>query len=141
MLTACTASKQLRTHRSALDRLTYGDVSPQEKFDGFATVLATVLDEATNFGSPVRTARYLQRFSHQNQAEITLLTDQLETHLNSLTQAQKIAFVGRAMTQPYGRQLLNLVPKVTKLIEAGDYKLGPLERTLGLFALKQTLKR
>ncbi|MFK7923029.1 MAG: hypothetical protein AB8H47_13785 [Bacteroidia bacterium] len=141
LMSGCTAGKQLRVHRTELDRLANVEVDPQKKFDGFATVIATALDEATNFESPVRTVRYLQRFSKQNQDEIVLLTDQLEEYMQSLNSAKRMAMVGRALTKPYGRKLARLIPKVTKLMENGDYKLGSLERTLGLFALKQVIKR
>ncbi|MEM6348338.1 MAG: hypothetical protein AAF927_30940 [Bacteroidota bacterium] len=141
LLSSCTASKQLRAHRTELDRLANVETDSQKKFDGFATVVATALDEATNFESPIRTVRYLQRFTKKNQDEIVLLTDQLEEYLKSLNSAQRMALVGRSLTKPYGRKLARLIPKINKMVENGDFELGPLERTLGLFALKQAVKR
>jgi hypothetical protein len=139
-LLACTVSKQLKVHRTELNRLAYDDLPPEEKFDGLATVVATALDEATNLESPVRTFRYLQRFSKQNGPELEVLTNELEPYVNNMNMAQKVAFVSRALTRPYGQQLVRLVPKVTKLMQSGDYKLGKLERTLALFALKRSAR-
>lgn len=140
MLSACTVSKQLRAHRTELDRLANVESDPQQKFDGLAMVIATTLDEATEFESPIRTWRYLQRFSKQNEDELVLLTSQLEEYVQSLNAAQRVAMVSRALTQPYGRKLARLIPKVNKMLQSGEYELGPLQRTLGLFALKRAVR-
>ncbi len=137
---ACTVSKQLKSHRNEMSRLANESLPPRDKFDGLATEIAMVLNEATDLRGPVQTFRYLQRFSKQNGPALESLTNELEPYINNMNTAEKVAFVTRAMTRPYGQQLVRLIPKVNNLLASGDYKLGPLERTLGLFALKRGTK-
>lgn len=140
LLNGCIPTKQLRFHKVSMHNLVYAPISPSEKFDGFAKVMADVLDEATSLNSPVKTYRYLNKFTKQNDEELTKLLTDLEPWQSKMTLRQKANFAKNAVTKPYGRKLVRLVPKVTKMMANGDYKLGKLESALLLFKLKRVLK-
>ena len=139
-LTACTVSKQLKAHRSELDMLATSQMDPKVKFDRFATVIANMLDEATDLESPIRSVRYVQRFAKQNGPEIEMITQELDGEIKRMNTARKVAFAGRAMTRPYGQKLARLIPKINRIAEAGGYDLGPIQEAFALFALKQVVK-
>lgn len=136
----CLPTKQLRFHRLSLQNLVAAPISSAEKFDSFAQVMADVLDEATSLNSPVKTYRYLNKFSKQNDRELDLLLKDLEPWQANMSLGQKAKFAKNSLTKPYGRKLVRLIPKVTKMMANGDYKLGKLESALLLFKLKKVLK-
>jgi len=123
-----------------MQNLVMGPISPAEKFDAFAQIMADVLDEATNLNSPVKTFRYLNKFTKQNEDELDKLLAELEPWQANMSLAQKANFAKNAVVKPYGRKLVRLVPKVAKMMAEGDYKIGKLERVLLLFKLRQVLK-
>ena len=142
ILLSCQMSQQLKTHRKELDRLAYGDnISMLDKFDGLADVLATALDESLTYDSPLKTYKYVNKFTVQNQAAIKILTEEINEWQNNMTQAEKIKFTARAMTKPYSRKLIRVVPKVQQSLEDGGYNLGPLEKVIVLFKVKQMIKK
>lgn len=139
-LNACLPTKQLKVHKQAIRSLISSPLSSADKFDAFAQVTADVLDEATSLNSPVKTYRYLNKFSNQNDREIGILLKELEPWQADMSLRQKANFAKNAITKPYGRKLVRLVPKVTKMMAQGDYKLGKMEKVLLLFKLRKVLK-
>ena len=138
----CQISQQLSTHRKELDRLAYGEnVSKLDKFDGLATILATALDESTSLTSPLKTYKYVTKFSTQNEAALKSLVAELEPWQANMNQAEKIQFTARSLAKPYSRKLIRVVPKVQKMVSEEGYSLGPLEKVLILFKLKKMLKK
>lgn len=139
-LSGCATSAQLKVHRLELQRLAYGGVSNIDKFDGLASVLVTVLDESTDFSSPFKTYRYISKFVDQNDDAIKVIVSDLESWQNNMSQTDRIQFTARAVTKPYSRKLMTLVPKVQKIVEEGGYSLGPLEKALIMFKLKSMIR-
>jgi hypothetical protein len=115
-------------------------MDPKEKFDGLGHEIASLLDEGTNLSSPVKTLRYLKRFSDQNEKELNVLFDELNAWQQGMKMGEKIAFGASVLTKSYSRKLLFLVPKVSKMIEQNDYKIGKLEETLLLYSLKKKMR-
>lgn len=140
IFSGCQTSQQLKTHRNAMHDLAYGGASNIDKFDGMATIIASVLDESTSLSSPYKTYKYIMKFVDQNQTEIVSITSELETWQANMDQAERLKFTARTVAKPYSRKLLTLVPKVTKMVEEGGYNLGPLEKALLLFKLKNMVK-
>ncbi|MDX2248799.1 MAG: hypothetical protein SF052_18575 [Bacteroidia bacterium] len=140
IFSGCQTSQQLKVHRNTIQELAHGGTSNMDKFDGLATTIITVLDEATNLSSPYKTYKYIMKFVDQNQTEIVAITTDLESWQANMGQDEKIKFTARSLTKPYSRKMITLVPKVQKMLEEGGYDLGPLEKTLLLFKLKNMVK-
>lgn len=141
LMSGCQLSKQLQAHRSELDRLAYSEMGNREKFDGLAEVLVTALEEAAALSSNIRTVRYVQKFSNQNDASLRKLSNDLDGWIQGMNSRQRLAFATRALSQPYSRKLIRLVPNISKKAAEGGYNLGALERAFLLFKLKQMVKR
>lgn len=139
-LSACQTTRQLRYHRSELDRLAFQNLGPVEKFDGLANTLVTVLEEATDRPSPYKTFRYLEKFSQQNEPALLRLATDLDQWQGNMNSGERIKFTARVSTKAYARRLVFLIPKVTKMMQDGDYKLRTLEKVLILFRLKKMLR-
>jgi hypothetical protein len=140
-LSSCANYRQLQAHRSELQRLAQSNLDPQEKFDGLAEVLATVLEESTDLSSPVKSYRYVQKFTNQNQRALDQLSSELLAWQADMNGPQKLAFTTRALSQGYSRRLIRVIPKLERTISENDYKLSGLEKTLLLFKLKRVFKR
>lgn len=139
-LSGCQTTKWLKSHRSEMQRLAYSDMDTKEKFDGLGNELAAVLDEGTNLSSPIKTLRYLKRFSDQNESELTSLINEIDGWQQGMKMGEKIAFGSSLLTKSYARKLVFLVPKVSKMVEQNDYKIGKLEQMLLLFSLKKKIR-
>ncbi|MCB0851573.1 MAG: hypothetical protein KDD63_05105 [Bacteroidetes bacterium] len=134
-------SQQLKTHRKELDRLAYSEnISMLDKFDGLADVMANALDESLAYDSPLKTYKYVNKFTIQNQDAIKLLTEEINEWQNNMSQSEKIKFTARSLTKPYSRKLIRVVPKVQQTLSEGGYSLGPLEKVIVLFKIKQMIK-
>ena len=140
LFSSCRMSKQLSVHRSAMQALANSNLSPEHKFDALAETLSTVLGESLSLRSPVSTYRYLSKFSSQNDRELTIIIDELDTWQEQMTIGQKLKLAAQMAGKPYARKLLLQIPKVSNRMAEGDYKLGKLERALVLFKLKQLIK-
>jgi len=140
LLSGCTMSRMLSTHRSNIKSLTSNSLSEKAKFDGLANELADVLDQALTFERPSQKIKYLRKFSQQNSSDLQLLLGELNPWIQGMSQPQQLAFAGRALLQPYGRKLTQLVPKVQKLAEEENADLGTLEKLLILYQLKKLKK-
>ncbi|MEL6252865.1 MAG: hypothetical protein AAFR87_12705 [Bacteroidota bacterium] len=140
LFTSCTTSKQLKMHKQSLRSIVSSPMSAEDKFDAFAQITADVLDEATSLNSPVKTYRYLNKFSKHNDRELGILLKELEPWQANMSFKQKANFAKKAVTKPYGRKLVRLVPKVTKMMAKGEYKIGKMEQVLLLFKLRKVLK-
>jgi DNA-directed RNA polymerase subunit F len=140
LLSSCQISQQLKTHRKELERLAYGEnVSMLDKFDGMATVIATALDESLSMNSPLKTYKYVNKFTAQNEESIKKLTEEINEWQGNMSQAERVKFTARSLTKPYSRKLIRVVPKVEQTLSEGDYKLGPLEKAIVLFKLKKMI--
>ncbi|MEL6674749.1 MAG: hypothetical protein AAFR61_21255 [Bacteroidota bacterium] len=132
--------KQLKVHRSNMDFLAQSAMKPAEKFDRLAEIMATVLDEALQQPSPVKTYRFLDKFSKQNEASLDMVVAELTTWQKNLNAAQKFRILGQATQKPYAKKLLRTVPQTLQMMEDGEYKLGKLEKALVMFKLRQMFK-
>ena len=140
LLSSCRMSKQLSVHRSAMQALVSSNLSPEHKFDALAETLSTVLDESLSLRSPVSTYRYLNKFTNQNDRELTIIIDELDAWQEEMSIGQKLKLAAKMAGKPYARKLLIQIPKVSNRMAECDYKLGKLERALVLFKLKQMMK-
>lgn len=136
-LSGCATMKQLSVHKNALERLAYGDMPPQEKFDGLANTLVSVMDESLRIINPTKTYNYLDKFSNQNEAALNKLVSDLDTWRGEMNGPQKVAFGARTATKPYTRRLLNLGGKLKKRIGSKFTQLALLVQVSNLLKIKQ----
>ena len=129
--------RQLSVHKNALDRLAYGDMPPQEKFDGLANTLVSVIDESLRIVNPTKTYNYLDKFSKQNEDSLNKLIADLDTWRGEMNGPQKIAFGARTATKPYTRRLLNLGSKLKKRVGSRYTQLALLIKVSNLLKIKQ----
>ncbi|RMG27804.1 MAG: hypothetical protein D6730_06420 [Bacteroidetes bacterium] len=135
-LSSCTSMRQLSAHQQALQRLAYGDMPPQEKFDGLAITLVGVIDESLRIINPEKTYRYLQKFSQQNEQELNLLYEELNAWREGMSGPQKVAFGARTLSKPYTRRLMNLNGKLQKRIGSRYTQLTLLAKVAGVLKVK-----
>ncbi|WNJ21433.1 hypothetical protein [Pontibacter sp. G13] len=133
----CATSSMLRGHKSVMQNLAYGDLSAQEKFDGLAEELVNVLDEAFAMSGPVKSYKYVNKFSYQNEQEINKLTAELQGWIDDMSAADRVKLIARSASKPYSRKLMIQVPKIQKAVAENNYKLGPIEKAFLLYKLKR----
>ena len=141
LVSSCQMSRQLQVHKTELQRLAFEEMEYREKFDGLAEVLVTALEEAAARPGPLGTVRYVQKFSRQNQRSLNRLGSDLNTWIQEMKPAQRVAFVTRALGKPYSRKLIVLVPRIQQKAKEGGYQLGALERVFVLYKLKQLTRK
>ena len=140
-LAGCQVSALLRTQHSEMKRLAYSDLRPAEQFDGLAELIVDVLQSALDQPTPNKSLRYLQKFSQQNRQELELITDQLQTWMKDQPAPVRALFLTRALTQPYARDLVDLVPRTQQLIRERQGTVGSLQKALLLFRLREMIKQ
>jgi hypothetical protein len=139
-LSGCSSSKWLANHRAEIQRLAGPEVPPQEKFDGLAASIVGVLDEALRFGSVKKNVQHVQKFSRQNEADIEKIIADIDTWQQGMTTGDKIKFGAHALTQPYTRELVQLVPKYKRKVDRKINQLILLNKVLGVFKVGNLIK-
>lgn len=139
-LSGCSSTKWLANHRAEIQRLAGNEVPPQEKFDGLATAMVGVLDEALRFGSVKKNVQHVQKFSRQNEADIEKIIADIDAWQQGMTTGQKLKFGAHALTQPYSRQLVQLVPKYKRKVDRKINQLVLLNKVLGVFKVGNLIK-
>lgn len=137
LLSSCTASRQLSNHKTTLQGLAYGDMPLQEKFDGLANTMTTVIDESLRIVNPTKTYNYLDKFSQQNETALNSLYDELNTWREGMRRPQKVAFSARTLSKPYTRRLPNLAGKLKKRIGSRFTQLSLLIQISKLLKVKK----
>ncbi|MCI4669286.1 MAG: hypothetical protein MRZ79_14220 [Bacteroidia bacterium] len=141
ILTSCEMSKILKENRTEMDRLAYGRLSKQEKFDGLANVVVDVLETSLEFDSPLKTHKYLQKFSKQNETELQSLSGELGPWIKGMKFTDKVKFTKSTLSNPYSKRLTQVVPKVQRMAKENDFELGTLEKALLLYRLRGMVKK
>lgn len=140
LLSSCNSTQWLANHRAEIQRLTGDNVSGQEKFDGLATVMAGVLDEALRFGSVKRSVQHVQKFSRQNEKDIEKLIAEIDVWQQGLTTGQKLKSGAHVLVQPYSRHLVQLVPRYKRKVDRKINQLVLLNKVLGVFKVGNLIK-
>ncbi|MEM7654549.1 MAG: hypothetical protein AAF399_00360 [Bacteroidota bacterium] len=140
LLSSCQMSRQLSVHQTNLKRLVNSNLSEQQKFDGLAEELVMVLEGAAGQASPLKTAKYLRKFSAQNKASLNVLYDDLDNWIKGMKPGRKIAFAAGTLSQPYARKLVQLIPEVEQRVKNGGYRMGTMEKILLLYRLRKMVK-
>lgn len=141
MLSGCQMAALLRDHRSEMDRLAYGNLRPVEQFDGLAELLVEVMEQALAQPTPNKSLRYLQKFSQQNRRELEITVNSLQTWLQEQPKPAQALFLTRAITKPYARELVDLVPRTQQLIRERKGTVGSLQKALLLFRLREMIRQ
>ena len=140
LLQGCTMSKLLKQNRTEMERLAYEDLSKKEKFDGLAEVLVEVMESSLTFENPLKTFRYLEKFTKQNSDELKSLSGELKPWIDDMGRGEKISFTTRALARPYSRRMVKLVPRIQRMAKENEFELGPLQKAMLVYRLKGLIK-
>lgn len=140
VLSSCNATKWLADHRAEIHRLAGDDVPPQEKFDGLATTTVAVLEEAIRFGSVKKNVQYVQKFTKQNERDIEKIISDIEAWQAGMNTGQKIRFGAHAITQPYAKDLIDVVPRYKRKVDRKINQMIFLTKILGVFKVGNLIK-
>lgn len=116
VLSGCANLKQLRLHKERIDALAYGNLSPQEKFDGLGEELVILLDVSLSRPSAIGTYKHVDKFTRQNEAALEKLVADLGAWQADMSGPQKVAFGTRVATKSYTRRFITLMPKFKKKV-------------------------
>lgn len=139
-LNGCQMTRLLRENHSEMKRLAYEDLPKEEKFDGLAEELVEVLETSLTYSSPLKSYKYLNKFTQQNEAELNALSKELGPWIKQMKLIEKIKFTKSVMKSPYSKRMTQVVPKVQKMARENGYKLGTLEKILLIYKVKGLLK-
>lgn len=140
MLSSCATSRQLSDHRREMNRIAYSDANNKQRFDDFMMLTTTVLTEANQRPSTLKTLRYVEKFSKQNEAAIVKTTNELTAWISEMSLAEGVAFGSRLISKPYARQLLRLVPEIEQKAQSNGYQLGAIEKAFLLIRVQKLIK-
>ncbi len=130
---SCNMTKWLDTHRMEIIRLSQSSLSEQEKFDGLAETLATVMEQSLKFINPVKSYKYVNTFLDQNQRELDLLYNELNAWQQHMNTTEKISFGARSARKPYAKRLIDVVPAFRNKVENNVKTIIFLGKLLKLF--------
>ena len=136
MLSACQMTKMMQADNQAMKRLAYGDVSHKAQFDGFAEVLVNVMEDALAQPSPVKTYRYINKFTNKNDKEIQLITTDIRTWMKEMGPGEKLVFGARSLANPNTKRLVRLVPQLQQRLKDEEYKQNKLQKAMIMYKVK-----
>lgn len=141
MLSGCALSRQLSEHRREMKRIAYSDLNKKQRFDDFMVLMVGVLREANQMNSPLKTVKYVDKFTKQNEAELKVVTTELTDWIGQMKVTEGIAFGARTLQKPYSRELSRLIPDIQQKAKANGYQLNLLEKTLLLLKVRRLIKK
>lgn len=140
VLSSCNATRWLADHRAEIQRLAGDNVPPQEKFDGLATTMVEVLEEAIRFGSVKKNVQHVQKFTKQNEKDIDKIIKEIDAWQQGMNTGQKIRFGAHAITQPYAKDLIDVVPRYKRKVDRKINQMIFLTKILGVFKVGNLIK-
>lgn len=130
---ACNMNKWLDVHRMEVLRLSDPSLSQQEKFDGLATLIASVLEQSLKFINPANSYKFVNSFLDQNEKELNLLYTDLNHWQQNMNTAEKITFGAKSAKKPYVKSLIDVIPKFRDKVERQVKTIVFLGKLLKLF--------
>lgn len=130
---ACNMNKWLDTHRMEVLRLSDPNLSQQEKFDGLATLLATIMEQSLKFINPVNSYKFVNNFLEQNERELNILYTDLNGWQQNMNTAEKITFGAKSAKKPYVKRLIDVIPAFRDKVERQVKTIAFLGKLLKLF--------
>ncbi len=140
LLTACTGTLLLRQHHKMLVRLATAPLSAEEAYDGLATVLVAVIQDANELPHVDQRVQFLRKFAKQNNDEIRLIVQRLDAMQANMRPLEKIQFLTNMVQKNSTSELIRLMPDALKLIREDDGEMGDLRKLLLLYRIRQWMQ-
>jgi DNA repair ATPase RecN len=137
MLPACAGTLLLRQHHQTLVRLNTASLSPEEAYDGLATVLVAVIQDANRFPHADQRIQFLRKFAKQNNAEIRGILQRLDAMQANMRPVEKVQFLANMIRKSSTSELIRLLPDTLELLKEEDGELGDLRKLLLLYRIRQ----
>lgn len=137
LLSSCAGSLQLRQHHQALVRLATAPLSPEEAYDGLATVLVAVIQDANELPHVDQRIQFLRKFAKQNNEEIRTIVQRLDAMQANMRPAEKIQFLANMVRTNSTSELIRLLPGVLDLLKEEEGELGDFRKLLLLYRIRQ----
>lgn len=136
-LSGCKSSLLLQQHHKELQRLASGAVPPEDAFRGLAVEMSEVFDNVLKLSTPSQRVNFLRKFSKQNDAEIKMIFDNLNSWKDELRPIEKIQVTTRLIREPAVQKLVGQLPEILSLINENDKELGKMRQLLLLYRIRQ----
>lgn len=136
-LSGCKSGLMLQQHHKELSRLASGTVSPEDAFRGLAIEMNAVFDNVLAQPTPGKRVNFLRKFSKQNDTEIKMIFDNLNTWKDELRPIEKIQVTTRLIREPAVQKLVGQLPEILSLINENDKELGKMRQLLLLYRIRQ----
>ncbi len=111
---SCSFTKDLEQHRLRLAAATAPDVSLADKRDALGLSTVAMMHEAVDRLNPKKGAKYVQAYAKTNGPFIDTLVAQLKRGQANMSQTQRIAFGLSAITRPYAKDAIDLIPRFVR---------------------------
>lgn len=136
-LSGCKPGLMLQQHHKELSRLASGAVPPEDAFRGLAIEMSNVFDNVLALPTPGKRVNFLRKFSKQNDTEIKMIFDNLNTWKDALRPIEKIQVTTRLIREPAVQKLVGQLPEILSLINENDKELGKMRQLLLLYRIRQ----
>lgn len=136
-LPGCKSSLLLQQHHKELQRLASGIVPPEEAFHGLAVEMSHVFDNVLSLPTPGKRVNFLRKFSKQNDTEIKMIFNNLNTWKDELRPIEKIQVTTRLLRDPAVQKLVGQLPDILSLINENDRELSKMRQLLLLYRIRQ----
>lgn len=136
-LFGCKSSLLLQQHHKELSRLASGVVPPEDAFRGLAIEMSQVFDNVLALPTPGKRINFLRKFSKQNDREIKMIFDNLNTWKDELRPIEKIQVTTRLIREPAVQKMVGQLPEILSLINENDKELGKMRQLLLLYRIRQ----
>lgn len=136
-LSGCKSSLLLQQHHQELQRLASGAVPPEDAFRGLAEEMSEVFDNVLTLPTPSQRVNFLRKFSNQNDTEISMIFENLNSWKDELRPLEKIQVTTRLIREPAVQKLVGQLPDILSLINENDKQLGKMRQLLLLYRIRQ----
>ncbi len=120
LFSSCLAKKMataLSLHQQTISNAAKSRAPTPKKFDMVAETYVQVLEEALRYGSAKKAIKHVDTFSKQNDKNLNALFNEIGAWSGNLSAGEQLLFAGRLATKPYGRQLIQLIPKFQRKVK------------------------
>ncbi len=111
---ACSFTKDLERHHVELLAAVGPDVPLAEKRDALGYSTVGMMHQAVDKLNPKKGVRYVEAYSKANGELLDTLTAQILRGQQEMTRGQQVAFGLSAVTRPYAKDAIDLIPRFAK---------------------------
>ena len=114
LLSGCSSSKQIAAHGERLRAAAAPGVSLVDKRDALGESAVAMMHQAVDRLNPKKGARFVTAYAKTNGPYLDTLVAQIRRGQAAMTNAERIAFGLGAVSRPYAKDALELMPRFVK---------------------------